>query len=117
MNTFICYPKCSTCKKMEKYLKDNNVSYEVRNIKIDNPKKEELEYFIKLSGKDIKAFFNTSGLIYRKLNLKDKIDSMTYDEKLDLLSGDGMLVKRPIFVTKDKVFLGFKEKELEEIIK
>ena len=101
----------------EKYLKDNCVAYELRDIKLNNPSKKELDSFIKLSGKDIKSFFNFSGLVYKNLNLKDKLDNMSYDEKLDLLSGDGMLVKRPILVTKDKVFVGFKEKEWCEIIK
>ena len=104
-------------EKAEKYLKDNCVAYELRDIKLNNPSKKELDSFVKLSGKDIKSFFNTSGLVYKNLNLKDKLANMSYDEKLDLLSSDGMLVKRPILVTKDKVFVGFKEKEWCEIIK
>ncbi len=117
MNTFICYPKCSTCKKAEKFLQDNNIEYELRNIKLDNPTKEELDDFVKLSGKNIKAFFNTSGLIYKELELKDKLHSMSYDEKLDILSTNGMLVKRPILVTEDKCYVGFKEKEWNDLIK
>ena len=108
---FIEYPKCSTCKKAKKYLDDNNISYEDRNIKDNNPTKDELKKYIELSNKDINNFFNTSGLKYRELNLKDKLKSMTFDEKLDLLSTDGMLVKRPIIVNEKNVLVGFKEKE------
>ena len=117
MNTFICYPKCSTCKKAEKFLQDKNISYELRDIKLNNPTKEELDCFVKLSGKDVKAFFNTSGLVYKELGLKDKLTNMSYDEKLEVLSTNGMLVKRPLFVTEDKVYVGFKEKEWNDLIK
>ncbi len=117
MNKFICYSKCSTCKKAEKFLQDNNIEYELRDIKLDNPTKEELDNFVKLSGKDVKAFFNTSGLVYKNLNLKDKLSNMTYEEKLDVLSTNGMLVKRPIFVTNDKVYVGFNEKEWTDLIR
>lgn len=117
MNTFICYPKCSTCKKALKFLEENNISYELRDIKLNNPNKEELDKLIKLSGKDIKYFFNTSGLLYRSLGLKDKIPNMSYEEKLELLASDGMLVKRPIFVTNDDALVGFKEKEWIKLIK
>lgn len=117
MNTFICYPKCSTCKKALKFLKENNINYELRDIKLNNPNKEELDKLIKLSGKDIKTFFNTSGLLYRSLELKDKIPNMSYEEKLELLASDGMLVKRPIFVTNDDALVGFKEKEWNKLIK
>lgn len=117
MNTFICYPKCSTCKKALKFLEENNISYELRDIKLNNPNKEELDKLIKLSGKDIKSFFNTSGLLYRSLELKDKIPNMSYEEKLELLASDGMLVKRPIFVTNDDALVGFKEKEWIKLIK
>ena len=112
---FIEYPKCSTCKKAKKYLDDNNISYEDRNIKDNNPTKAELKKYIELSNKDINNFFNTSGLKYRELNLKDKLKSMTFDEKLDLLSTDGMLVKRPIIVNGKNVLVGFKEKEWQEL--
>lgn len=112
---FIEYPKCSTCKKAKKYLDDNNISYEDRNIKDNNPTKDELKKYIELSNKDINNFFNTSGLKYRELNLKDKLKSMTFDEKLDLLSTDGMLVKRPIIVNGKNVLVGFKEKEWQEL--
>ena len=117
MNTFICYPKCSTCKKALKFLEENNISYELRDIKLNNPNKEELDKLIKLSGKDIKSFFNTSGLLYRSLELKDKIPNMSYEEKLELLESDGMLVKRPIFVTNNIVLVGFKENEWNKLIK
>lgn len=117
MITFICYEKCSTCKKAEKFLNDNNIKYDKRDIKKDNPSKEELDKFIKLSKLDVKSFFNTSGLIYRKLNLKDKLKDMSYDDKLSLLSGDGMLVKRPILVLDDKILVGFNEKLWNDLIK
>lgn len=117
MNTFICYPKCSTCKKAQKYLEENNIDFKLRDIKLNNPTKTELDEYIKLSGKDIKSFFNTSGLIYRELNLKDRLPNMTYEEKLELLSTNGMLVKRPIFIHKNKVLVGFKEKEWDKLIK
>lgn len=117
MYTFICYEKCSTCKKAEKFLKDNNISFIKRDIKQNNPTKEELDNFIKLSGKDIKSFFNTNGLVYKDLKLKDKLPSMSYDEKLDILSTNGMLVKRPILVTENKVYAGFNEKKWNDLIK
>lgn len=115
MNILIGYPKCSTCKKAELFLKNNNISYKYRNIKEDKLNKEELDSIIKLSNLDINKFFNTSGLVYRNLNLKEKIKDMTYDEKLDILSSDGMLVKRPIFIFENKVSLGYKE--LSSLIK
>ena len=117
MITFICYEKCSTCKKAEKFLTNNNIKYNKRDIKKDNPSKEQLDKFIKLSKLDIKSFFNTSGLIYRNLGLKDKIGDMSYDDKLSLLASDGMLVKRPILVLDDKVLVGFNEKLWNNIIK
>ena len=108
---FIEYPKCSTCKKAKKYLDDNKCKYEDINIKDDNPSKEELKKYIKLSNKDINKFFNTSGLKYRELGLKDKLKDMSEEEKLDLLSSDGMIVKRPILVKDNIVLVGFKEEE------
>lgn len=117
MYKFICYPTCSTCKKAEKFLKDNNISFIKRDIKQNNPTKEELDNFVKLSGNDIKSFFNTSGLVYKDLKLKDKLPSMSYDEKLDVLSTNGMLVKRPILVTKNKVYVGFNEKQWHDLIR
>ena len=117
MHMFFCYPKCSTCKKAENFLIENHIVYDFRDIKLQKPTKEELDLFIKMSGKDIKSFFNTSGLMYRDLKLKDKLSSMSYEEKLDILSSDGMLVKRPIFVIDEQVFIGFKEKEWSNLIK
>lgn len=111
---FICYPKCSTCRKAKKYLDTNKIDYEFRDIKEDNPSKEELKDWIKKSNLDIKKFFNTSGTIYRELNLKDKLSSMTDDEKIELLATDGMLVKRPILVGRDKVLVAFKEEEWDK---
>lgn len=113
---FIEYPKCSTCKKAKKYLDDKNIKYEDRNIVIDNPTKDELSNWIKMSSKDINKFFNTSGLKYRELNLKDKLKEMSDSEKIKLLSSDGMLVKRPIIVSNDKVLIGFKESEWEGLV-
>lgn len=117
MYTFICYSKCSTCKKAEKFLKDNNVKYEIRDIKTNNPSREEIDQFVKLSNKDIKSFFNTSGLVYKELGLKDKLSNMSYEEKLNVLSTNGMLVKRPILVTDNKVYVGFNEKQWNNLIK
>lgn len=115
MNQFICYPKCTTCKKAEKWLQENGLDYEMRDIKTDNPSKEELKEWYEKSGLDIKRFFNTSGMIYRDMQLKDKLPDMSEDEKLTLLATDGMLVKRPILITEDKVLVGFKEKEWEQL--
>lgn len=117
MNLFVCYPKCSTCKKAENWLKENEISYELRNIKENRPSKEELEVWHKKSGLELKKFFNTSGMLYREMQLKDKLPSMSDEEKLELLATDGMLVKRPILVTEDKVFVGFKEKEWQDVVK
>ncbi|MCI5740727.1 MAG: arsenate reductase family protein [Lachnospiraceae bacterium] len=117
MNLFVCYPKCSTCKKAENWLKENEISYELRNIKESRPSKEELEAWHKKSGLELKKFFNTSGMLYREMQLKDKLPSMSDEEKLELLATDGMLVKRPILVTEDKVFVGFKEKEWQDVVK
>ena len=116
MYLFIEYPKCSTCKKAKKFLDDNNISYQDRNIVNDNPSKEEIEKFLKISGKDIKSFFNTSGNLYKKLNLKDKLQNMSLEEKISLLSTDGMLVKRPILVSDDFVLTGFKEQIWKDVL-
>lgn len=113
-NLFIHYPKCSTCQKAKKWLEQNNISFEERHIVENNPTKEELTKWIKQSGLDIKRFFNTSGLKYKELNLKEKLPNMNTQEKIELLSTDGMLIKRPIFISKDnKILVGFKEKEWE----
>lgn len=107
----LCYPKCTTCQKALKWLDDNGIEYNVRNIKEDNPTVEELTEWYKKSGLDIKRFFNTSGLLYKSLELKDKLPAMTDEEKLALLSTDGMLVKRPLIISEKGIYTGFKEKE------
>ena len=105
------YPKCSTCKKAEKYLCSKKINYDSRNIVENKLNVKELDKLVNKSKKDINKLFNTSGLKYRELKLKDKLQNMTYEEKLEILSSDGMLVKRPILETEDKVLIGFKEKE------
>ena len=112
---FIEYPKCSTCKKAKKYLDNNNINYEERNIKENNPSKDELNRWIKKYNIEIKKLFNTSGIKYRELNLKEKLPSMTYEGKIDILSSDGMLLKRPILITDKKIIIGFKEKEYNDL--
>ena len=114
---FICYPKCTTCQKAKKWLDDNNVEYELRDIKINNPTLEELKEWHEKSGLPLKKFFNTSGLLYKSLELKNKLPQMTDDEMLNLLSTDGMLVKRPLLVNEKFVLVGFKESEWREKIK
>ena len=111
MVRFICYPKCTTCQKAKKWLEDNGVEYEIRDIKADNPTLDELKKWYALSGLPLKKFFNTSGLLYKSMALKDKIPSMSEDEMLSLLATDGMLVKRPLLVSDDFVLVGFKEAE------
>lgn len=110
------YPKCTTCKKAIKYLKDNNIKFTERDIVKDNPKQEELKKWIRQSGIDIKKFFNTSGMKYREMNLKERLKQLTDEEKIKILSKDGMLVKRPLLITEDKILVGFKEKEWEELL-
>ena len=112
---FIEYPKCTTCRKAKLFLENKKIKYEDRNIITNNPTKEELDKWIKMSDRDVNRFFNTSGIKYRQLNLKNKLREMTYEEKIELLSTDGMLVKRPILVNKDKVLIGFRKAEWEEI--
>ncbi len=114
---FLEYPKCTTCKKAKKWLDDNGVNYEDRDIKLQNPSYDELKEIYEKSGLDIKKFFNTSGMIYREMELKDKLPNMTVEEKLQLLATDGMLVKRPIVVKGDIILTGFKETEWEEKLK
>lgn len=104
---FIWHAKCSTCQKAKKWLDDNNIEYTLRDIVLETPTEEELTKWINESGLDIKKFFNTSGMKYRELGLKDKLDSMSFEEKVKLLSSDGMLIKRPLIVG-DKIILGFK---------
>jgi len=111
MLKFICYPKCTTCQKAKKWLDDNNVKYELRNIKDSSPTLVELTEWYRQSGLPLKKFFNTSGLLYKSLGLKEKLPSMSEDEMLSLLSTDGMLVKRPLLVSEDFVIVGFREPE------
>ena len=108
---FIEYPKCSTCIKAKKWLDDNNIRYVDRNIKLDNPTIDELRKWIKLSNLPFRKVFNTSGLLYKEYSLKDKLDYMSDEEKLKLLSSNGMLVKRPIIVEENFVLFGFKQEE------
>lgn len=112
----LCYPKCSTCKKAKKWLDDNNIEYNERDIKLENPSFDELKDWYQKSSLPLKKFFNTSGMIYRDMNLKDKLPEMSEEEQLKLLSTDGMLVKRPLVVD-DIVLTGFREKEWEEKLK
>ena len=106
---FICYPKCSTCQKAKKYLEDKSISFDERHIKENNPTLEELKAWYKQSGLPLKKFFNTSGLQYKALQLKDKLPTMSEDAQLELLASDGMLVKRPLLISDDFVLIGFKE--------
>ncbi len=114
---FLQYPKCTTCIKAKKWLDDNNLTYEDRDIKLKNPSYEELKEIYEKSGLDIKKFFNTSGMIYKEMNLKDKLADMSVEEKLKLLATDGMLVKRPIIVKGDIVLTGFKAETWAEALK
>ena len=116
MIKFICYPKCTTCQKAKKWLDDNRVEYELRNIKIENPTFEELADWYKVSGLPLRKFFNTSGLLYKTFDLKNRLPKMTEEEMLELLSTDGMLVKRPLLIGNDFVLVGFKETEWTDMI-
>ena len=111
---FICYPKCSTCRKAEKYLQDHKIEYTKRDIKTDNPTAGELRSWQKNKEKPLKKFFNTSGLQYKALGLKDKLPQLNEEEQLQLLAADGMLVKRPLLLTDGNVLVGFKETEWAE---
>ncbi|SQB33536.1 arsenate reductase family protein [Clostridium cochlearium] len=111
---FIQYPKCSTCKKAKKWLQHNNISFEDRYIVEDNPTKEELRQWIERSGLPIKKFFNTSGVLYREMNLKDKVKTAEFEELVDILSTNGMLIKRPLVIADDFVLVGFKEEQWKE---
>ena len=117
MLKFICYPKCTTCQKAKKWLDDSKIEYELRDIKQENPTLEELTEWYNKSRLPLKKFFNTSGLLYKSMDLKNKLPDMTEDEMLQLLSTDGMLVKRPILVADNFVLVGFKEVEWNEKIK
>lgn len=114
MILFVEYPKCSTCQKAKKWLVENQVEFEERHIVEDNPSKEELKAWYEKSGLPLKRFFNTSGMKYKELKLKDKLPAMTEEEQLEFLASDGMLVKRPVLVGNDFVLTGFKEKEWTE---
>ena len=114
---FLEYPKCSTCKKAKKFLDENNISYKDRHIVLNNPTKEELKEWITTSGRDIKTFFNTSGNLYKELNLKDKLNTMSEEEKLELLASNGMLVKRPLLIKDDIILSGFKVELWSELLK
>ncbi len=114
MLKFICYPKCTTCQKARKWLDENNIEYEFRDIKLENPSLEELTAWYKLSGLPLRKFFNTSGLLYKSMELKTKLPAMTDEEILSLLATDGMLVKRPLLIGDDFVLVGFKEAEWVE---
>lgn len=114
---FLCYPKCSTCRKAQKWLDEHDVDYDIRDIKTDNPDLAELELWHQASGLPLKKFFNTSGQIYRSLELSKKLPGMSDAEQYALLASDGMLVKRPILVTDDnKVLVGFKEDQWAETL-
>lgn len=111
MITFVCYPRCTTCRKAQKWLEDNHVAYTLRDIKTDNPTYDELAFWHKVSGLPLKKFFNTSGLSYKAMDLKNKLPDMSDEEMLRLLSTDGMLVRRPLIVGQDVVLVGFREEE------
>lgn len=115
MIKFICYENCSTCKKAKKFLDDNNISYELRDIKTDNPSYDEILNWYRMSGLPLKKFFNTSGLLYRSMDLKDKLKDMSEDEQIKLLSSDGMLVKRPILVSEKEIIIGFNVDSYEKL--
>ncbi len=107
---FLWYPRCSTCKKAKKWLDEHDIKYTLRDIVLDNPNKEELREWILKSKIDVNKFFNTSGVKYRELGLKDKLKDISFDEKIELLASDGMLVKRPLIIG-DKIIIGFKNYE------
>ena len=114
---FLCYPKCSTCRKAQKWLDEHDVDYDIRDIKTDNPDLAELELWHQASGLPLKKFFNTSGQLYRSLELPKKLPGMSDAEQYALLASDGMLVKRPILITDDnKVLVGFKEDQWAETL-
>lgn len=112
---FICYPKCTTCQKAQKWLDEHHVQYDLRLIKEDRPSAEELRLWKERSGLPLKRFFNTSGLQYKALSLKDRLPDMSEEEQYALLATDGMLVKRPLLVADDFVIPGFKESEYEKV--
>lgn len=111
----IWYPKCTTCQKAKKWLDDNGIEVATRHIKEENPSYDELKEWYEKSGLPLKKFFNTSGLLYKSMQLKDKLPTMSEDEQLKLLASDGMLVKRPIIINGDMILTGFREKEWEQL--
>lgn len=113
---FVCYPKCSTCKKAQKFLDENKLNYEFRHIVYNNPSYDELCLWYKMSGLPLKKMFNTSGNLYKELNLKDKLKDMNEEEQLNLLASNGMLIKRPILIDADKALFGFKEEEWKTLL-
>ena len=117
MYTFYGYPKCSTCINARKWLEENKINFENRHIVENNPTKDELKRFIALSGLSARKFFNTSGILYREMKLKEKLVTATEDEMLDILSSNGMLVKRPLLITENGVLIGFKKDKWEEFFK
>lgn len=117
MITFVCYPKCTTCQKARKWLDENQIAYEFRDIKTDNPTFDELAAWHQASGLPLRKFFNTSGLLYKSMDLKNKLPAMSEEEMLKLLSTDGMLVKRPLVIGDDFVLVGFKEAEWDTRLK
>jgi len=114
---FVEYPKCTTCRRAKKFLQENNIEFIDRHIAEENPSKEELKTWLDKSGLKINKFFNTSGVLYREMQLKDKVKTLPEDELLDILATNGMLVKRPILVKEDTVLVGFKEEEWIENLK
>ena len=115
MIKFICYPKCTTCRRAKAWLDENGIGYELRDIKLDKPSHEELAAWYEKSGLPLRRFFNTSGLLYKSLDLKNRLPEMSEDEMLALLSTDGMLVKRPLVISDDLVLVGFKESEWQAL--
>lgn len=109
--TILCYPKCGTCQKAEKWLKANNIEYNYRPIKEENPTKTELKEWLQKSNLPVAKFFNTSGLLYKENNMKDKVKTLPEDELVDILAENGMMVKRPVLIVGDRVLVGFKEEE------
>lgn len=112
--TFVCYPKCSTCKKAQRFLEEKGVPFALRDIKAENPDAEELRAWQQRSGLPLRRFFNTSGMLYRSMELAAKLPNMSEEEQLALLASDGMLVKRPILAAEDFVLVGFRQAEWEE---
>lgn len=117
MLTFICYPKCTTCQKARKWLDENVIAYEMRDIKTNRPSVQELAVWQQMSGLPLKKFFNTSGLLYKSMSLKEKLPAMSEPEMLELLASDGMMVKRPLLVGEDIVLVGFQEAAWESQLK